>query len=67
MREDLVGRALESVREFQVVLPLLTREEVEMALTLESGTQRRVSVISGLIGRAGTLYTNQLKEKYQNG
>lgn len=64
MREDLIGRALENVRECQVVLPVLSLDEILRALELEAGTQRRISIINGLIGRAGTLYTHQLKEKY---
>lgn len=64
MREDLIGRALESVREFVVVLPILTLDEINRALEIEAGTQRRTSVINGLVGRAGTLYTQQLREKY---
>lgn len=64
LREDLIGRALENVRECHTVLPVLNLDEVHRALEIEAGTQRRVSIINVLIGRAGTLYTNQLKEKY---
>ena len=64
LREDLIGRALENVRECHLVLPVLTLDEVTRALDIEAGTQRRVSITNALIGRAGTLYTNQLKEKY---
>ena len=64
LREDLLGRALENVREFHTVLPVLTLAETLRALEIEAGTQRRISIINGLIRRAGTLYTNQLKEKH---
>ena len=46
----------------------LTEEEVIAALELESGSQRRASMIDRLISRAVRLneikYSNSLKEKY---
>lgn len=64
VREDLIGRALESYAEMQQVLDLLTEEEVLRALELEHASARRFSVLSRLTARAAALYSKRLKEQY---
>lgn len=68
VRKFLIGQALESFSALKEHLNNLTEEEVLAALSLESATQRRRSVIDRLISRAARLnevrYVSQLKEKY---
>lgn len=68
VRKFLVGQALESFGALKKHLNNLTEEEVLAALSLESATQRRRSVIDRLISRAARLnevrYVSQLKEKH---
>lgn len=56
------------MRRLHDLIDELTEAEVLAALDLESGTQRRASIIDRLISRAVRLneisYSNSLKEKY---
>ncbi len=68
VRKFTVGQALESYGALKAHLNDLTEEEVLAALTLESATRRRQSIIDRLISRAARLnelrYVTELKEKF---
>jgi len=68
VRQWHVSEALSSMRRLHELIDELTEEEVLAALELESGSQRRASIIDRLISRAVRLneikYSKQLKEKY---
>lgn len=68
VRQWYIGRALDSLASLNEVLTDLTEREVIHALTLESKSRRRQTVIDRLIQRAVRLneitYAKQLKEKY---
>jgi len=68
VRQWQVTEALSSMRRLHDLIDDLTEEEVIAALELESGSQRRASMIDRLISRAVRLneikYSNSLKEKY---
>lgn len=63
-----IGQALDSYPSLLKVLSELTEEEVLHALSLESASRRRQSIIDRLISRAVRLnelsYAKTLKEKY---
>lgn len=67
-RQWRVTEALCSVRRLNAVIDGLSIEEIIAALELESGSQRRPSIIDRLISRAVRLnelqYSTTLKEKY---
>jgi len=69
VRKWHTSRATESFATLRTVINDLTLEEVIAALTLESQSLRRASIINRLISRASRLkeleYTRQLKEKYR--
>lgn len=64
-----ISVALESIRALNACLHDLTEEEVLAALSLESSSRRRPSIMDRLISRAARLnevrYTAHLKEKYR--
>jgi hypothetical protein len=68
VRQWHVTEALSSMRRLHELIDELTEEEVLAALELESGSQRRSSIVDRLISRAVRLnelkYSKQLKEKY---
>lgn len=68
VRQWHVTEALSSMRRLHELLDELTEAEVLAALELESGSQRRASIIDRLISRAVRLnelnYSTSLKEKY---
>lgn len=68
VRQWYVGEAVASMRRLHEVIDDLTEAEVIAALELESGSQRRSSIIDRLISRAVRLneitYSTNLKEKY---
>lgn len=67
-RQWMVSEALSSMRRLNDLIDELTEVEVIAALELESGSQRRSSIIDRLISRAVRLnelkYSANLKEKY---
>lgn len=68
VRQWYVTESLSSVRRLNVLIDELTEAEVLAALELESGSQRRPSIIDRLISRAVRLnelqYVKTLKGKY---
>ena len=68
VRQWYVTEALSSMRRLHDLIDELTQEEILAALELESGTQRRSSIVDRLISRAVRLnelqYSKSLKEKY---
>ena len=68
VRQWHVSEALLSIRRLHEIIDELTEAEILAALELESGSQRRASVIDRLISRAVRLneiqYSKKLKEKY---
>jgi hypothetical protein len=68
VRRFYVNKALQSFRGLTTTLDELTEEEVLACLKLESGSQRRQSILDRLISRAVRLnelsYNRQLKEKF---
>lgn len=68
VRQWYVSEALDSMRRLSEVIDELSEEEVHAALTLESGSRRRKSLINRLISRAVRLnelkYVKTLKEQY---
>ncbi len=67
-RQWRVTEALSSMRRLNELIDDLSEEEVIAALELESGSQRRRSIVDRLISRAVRLnelkYAKYLKEKY---
>jgi hypothetical protein len=63
-----VSQALSSMRRLAEIIDELSEAEVIAALELESGSQRRSSIIDRLIARATRLneinYSTKLKDKY---
>ncbi len=68
VREWHLTEALKSARSLREYIDELTEEEVIAALELESGSNRRQSIIDRLISKAARLnelqYVKNLKEKY---
>lgn len=63
-RKWYLSQALSSYRGLLKVIGELSEEEVLACLELESGTQRRQSVLDCLTKRAVRLYSIRLQEKY---
>lgn len=68
VRKWYLAQATQSFATLRTVVNQLTLEEVLAALSLESQSQRRSSVLNRLIARASRLqeieFTRHLKEKY---
>ena len=66
IREWYVGEALHSVRRLVEILPDLTMEEIQAALSLEHGSRRRHSIVTRLTKRISFIKAaevqSQLKE-----
>lgn len=66
-----VSVALVSVRSLMSVINDMSEKEVLSALTLESESRRRQSILRRLFGRAARLneqqYVNQLRRKFHHG
>lgn len=68
VRKACVDQALTSYPSLKAIVNELTEEEVMAALTIESATRRRQSIVLRLIARANRLneirYVAELKKKF---
>lgn len=69
MRQWYVGQALRSFRSLDKIIDELTEEEVLHVLEIESGAQRRITIMNRLLQKAVDLnrhnYEVTLKEKFK--